>query len=96
MRIIISGNRISDHPRVAIGINDCDDWDVQVGRFLYCVAFLVHSGDKQNVGQLGHFLDAAEEFVQSDDLSLFDHQLFLRLGVDLALRELLLKLHQSL
>ena len=63
-RIVVAGNGEVDFFRVAVGVDDADDRNLQLARFVDRDLFLARVDDEQRVGQPAHVADAFEVLLQ--------------------------------
>ena len=62
--VVVARDRIGDAVRIAVGVEDRDDRDVQLAGFLDRDRFLVGVDHEHQVGHAAHVLDAAQRQLQ--------------------------------
>src|SRR5215471_9084185 len=95
-RIVVARNHEGDSLRIAIGIDDGGDGNVEPLRFLDRDVFLVGIDHEQQVGQPTHVLDAAERSVELFTFARQRETFFLGVALRLAGIENLVELAQAL
>ena len=75
--VVVAGHHEGDAVRIAIGVDDRGDRDVEALRLLDRDVFLVGVDHEHEVGQAAHVLDAAERAVELVALALSVRRSFL-------------------
>ena len=62
--VVVAGDRIIDHIRIAVGVDHGDDRNLQLAGFLDGDLFFLRIDDEERVGQAVHVFDAAQEALE--------------------------------
>src|SRR5262245_44199964 len=93
-RIVVAGHNVSNAGRIAIGIDDRRDRNIEPLRLLDCDVFLIGIDHEQEIRHTAHVLDPAERAIELVALSLHGKTLFLRITRRLARTEHFVELAQ--
>ena len=94
--VIVCGDNVIDLIGVAVGIDDCNDGDVQLASLCDCIVLLAGVNDEHCAGELLHFLDAAEVLLELLHLAHVLHDFLLGKHIEGAVLLHLLELSKAI